>query len=140
LLRSVVRSVYSSFKCHSIDTDKLVGTAQQLPDGKAPKVQRIQYAFPDGGAIIRVVVEMRDPPARPPMLSRLEVVKPGMKNAEEVVAKTEKFISLIPAPNKQLVAARTVTVLKVASQKFVDKIIVLNNDGKVIKELVEEAQ
>jgi hypothetical protein len=113
-----------------IDTEKRVGVFGQHPadkvTAKKPAVSD-EYAFPEGGATVRVLW-----PEPLDAYRQLEVVKPGHKKGQVIVRRTMQVISLTPSPNKKLLVVR---VSKTGN--FPDRILLLNRDGKLVKEIVE---
>jgi hypothetical protein len=123
-----------------IDTEKWVGVFEHEPrtdDEPKEGVRGEPFSFPDKGAIVRVICQ--DEKQDGLSLSRLEVVQPGEKKPIVVIANTPQWLSLNPAPDKKLVAVRTTTLLLPGDEKkkMPDKILLLNSEGKVVKEIVE---
>jgi hypothetical protein len=128
-----------------IDTEKRTGTFQEIrrdKDKALPEGQYVsaEYLFPEGGAAVQVISANesgKDKSAWPPV-SRLEILKPGEKKPEVIVAKTQKLVSLIPAPNKKLLAIRIAMHLFGEDEKELpNKILIVDSQGRVVKEIFE---
>jgi len=110
-----------------IDTEKRVGVFAANSANELPVVlTAAEYTFPAGGVTARVIWSEGRNNGRNIRYSHLEVIEPSKKDSQVILEKAEKHISLTPAPSKKLLAIRVGT-----------KILILNSDGKVLKEVVE---
>jgi hypothetical protein len=123
-----------------IDTEKRVGVFEQNPGDNVPAEKESvakEYAFPEGGARARIISFGEKDSGVIKTYYRLEVIKPGDKKSQVILDKRGNNVSLIPAPNKKLLAIRIATVSDDRKTDVSDKILLLNSEGKVVKEIIE---
>ncbi len=104
-----------------IDTEKQRISVEELNKAEVTAQGRIilqQYAFPDGGAVIRML-RLKDDEIKDGTW-RIEIIKPGEKRPHVLADNIGNFCALFPSPDQKLVAIRGVNMAEFEPIRVID--------------------